>query len=77
MTARNQPNLKSIAQNIDKANEITIGDNKFYHESDEYYDYLTSKDTHDGVKIELVFTKDIEKNKMAIEGLKIFFSGIL
>ena len=83
MTARNQPNLKSIkygknAQNIDKLNEITLGDYKYYHESDEDYDYLISIDTTktNGVKVKLCFTKDVERHKQAIEGLKIFFSGI-
>ncbi|RKJ68596.1 hypothetical protein D7X33_24230 [Butyricicoccus sp. 1XD8-22] len=60
-----------------KLNEITISDNKFYYESDEDYDYLTSKDdTYNGVKIKLRFSKDVEKNKLANEGLKLFFSGI-
>ena len=31
---------------------------------------------HLGIKVKLKFSKDVEKNKIATEGLKLFFSGI-
>ena len=65
--------------NVNKElNEIALGDKQFYYESDNEYDYLTSKNDsiHNGIKVKLRFSKDVEKNKIANEGLKLFFSGI-
>lgn len=58
----------------DGAKEVMFGGRKYLHTSDEEYDYLVGIDN--GIKVILEFTKDKEKNKKALEGIKTFFSWL-
>lgn len=68
-------NTKKASVNDDGAKEVTLGDKKYLHTSDEEWDYLV-RTTDKGMKITLKFTKDEEKNKEALEGIKTFFSWL-
>lgn len=53
--------------------EITFGNTKYLHTSDEEWDYLVGIN-EDGIKMILKFTKDKEKHKKAMEAVQTFFS---
>ncbi|WP_312098431.1 hypothetical protein [Niallia sp.] len=55
--------------------KITLGKTNYIHKTDEEYDYLIN-DSNNKIKITIKFTKDPEKNKLAMNGLKTFFTGI-
>ncbi|WP_310877816.1 hypothetical protein [Priestia megaterium] len=55
--------------------EVVLGEIKYSHKTDEKYDYLTDESDNE-IKVNLRFTKNNQKNKIAMNGLKAFFLGI-
>ena len=60
---------------FEQFNEVNIGEKKYIHRSDAEYDYLTD-DSNNKIKVNLRFTKNKDKNEIAKNGLKTFFSRI-
>lgn len=59
----------------DELNEVVLGRIMYLHKADEKYDYLMDN-SDNKIKVNLIFTKNKEKNEMAKNGLKVFFSEI-
>lgn len=59
----------------EKLEEIVLGKVKYLHKTDNEYDYLIDN-SKNKVKVNLKFTKNKEKNELALNGLKTFFTGI-
>lgn len=59
----------------DEMKEIVFGETLYLHRMDEENDYLIDN-SDNKIKVNLIFTKNREKNEMAKNGLKIFFSEI-
>ncbi|HDR4913358.1 TPA: hypothetical protein ROY02_003806 [Bacillus cereus] len=55
--------------------EIVFGKAKYLYRTDSEHDYLIDN-SNNKVKVNLRFTKNKDKNEIAINGLKTFFSGI-
>ena len=66
-----------MSRNIigEQQNEIIFGGTKYIHKTDTEFDYLIDN-SDNGVKVNLKFSKDKEKNLVAKNGLKTFFSRI-
>ncbi len=55
--------------------EIVLGGKKYLHKADNEKDYLIDN-SDNKVKINITFSKDKQKNKEAIDGLKKFFTEL-
>ncbi|WP_410989178.1 hypothetical protein [Bacillus cereus] len=61
--------------NNEMMEEIVFGEVKYLYRTDSEHDYLIDN-SNNKVKVNLRFTKNKDKNEMAKNGLKTFFSGI-
>ena len=66
--------IKKDVANMSEGKEIVFGKSKYMHTSDKEYDYLLGEDK--GIKFTFKFSKDKERNKTALEGIRTFFSWL-
>ncbi|MBB6445793.1 hypothetical protein [Bacillus benzoevorans] len=59
----------------EQQNEVIFGGIKYIYKTDKEFDYLIDH-SNNKVKVNLKFSKDKEKNLVAKNGLKTFFSRI-